>query len=88
LRGDGSSGVDVGLLADRILEMLSSVFERFDVAVQERGLEKIKTIGDAYMVAGGLPEPLPDHAHRVAALAIDISHSFVTTFVTAFHANR
>src|SRR5262249_37197660 len=47
-------------------------FEVFDVAVQEHGLEKIKTIGDAYMVAGGLPEPLPDHAHRAAALAIDM----------------
>jgi len=44
---------------DRILELLSSVFESFDRAVQEQGLEKIKTIGDAYMVAGGLPEPLP-----------------------------
>ena len=34
------------------------------------GLEKIKTIGDAYMVAGGLPEPLPDHAAAVAGLAL------------------
>jgi adenylate cyclase len=68
----GFTALASGLSPDRILEMLSSVFERFDVAVQERGLEKIKTIGDAYMVAGGLPEPLPDHAHRVAALAIDM----------------
>ena len=57
---------------DRILELLSSVFESFDRAVQEQGLEKIKTIGDAYMVAGGLPEPLPDHTRRVAALAIEM----------------
>ena len=57
---------------DRILELLSSVFESFDRAVQEQGLEKIKTIGDAYMVAGGLPEPLPDHMRRVAALAIEM----------------
>lgn len=68
----GFTALASGLSPDQILEMLSSVFERFDVAVQERGLEKIKTIGDAYMVAGGLPEPLPDHAHRVAALAIDM----------------
>ena len=48
------------------------MFSQFDHAVAEHGLEKIKTIGDAYMVAGGLPEPLPDHAHRMASLALDM----------------
>jgi class 3 adenylate cyclase len=38
--------------------------------VAERGLEKIKTIGDAYMAAGGLPEPLDDHAARVVDLGL------------------
>ena len=57
---------------DKVLEILSTVFSSFDRAVAEHGLEKIKTIGDAYMVAGGLPEPLPDHTHRVAALALDM----------------
>src|SRR5207248_6371969 len=37
---------------------------------EERGLEKIKTIGDAYMAAGGLPDPTPDHAAAVADLAL------------------
>jgi class 3 adenylate cyclase len=68
----GFTALASGFSPDRILEILSSVFETFDVAVREHGLEKIKTIGDAYMVAGGLPEPLPDHAHRTAALAIDM----------------
>ena len=68
----GFTALASGFSPDRILEILSAVFESFDVAVQEQGLEKIKTIGDAYMVAGGLPEPLPDHTHRVAALAIEM----------------
>jgi class 3 adenylate cyclase len=61
-----------GFTPERILEILSTVFERFDEAVSRHGLEKIKTIGDAYMVAGGLPEPLPDHVAKVADLAIDM----------------
>jgi class 3 adenylate cyclase len=68
----GFTALASGFSPDRILEILSSVFEGFDAAVQAHGLEKIKTIGDAYMVAGGLPAPLPDHAQRTAALAIDM----------------
>jgi adenylate cyclase len=70
----GFTAMASGFSPDRILEILSTVFEGFDVAVQRHGLEKIKTIGDAYMVAGGLPDPLPNHAHRVATLAIDMLH--------------
>ncbi len=68
----GFTALASGFSPDRILEILSTVFESFDHAVREHGLEKIKTIGDAYMVAGGLPEPLPEHTHRVAALAIEM----------------
>jgi adenylate cyclase len=68
----GFTALASGFSPDRILEILSTVFEMFDLAVRERGLEKIKTIGDAYMVAGGLPEPSPDHTHRVATLAIEM----------------
>jgi len=68
----GFTVLSTGLPPDRILEILSTVFSQFDHAVAEHGLEKIKTIGDAYMVAGGLPEPLPDHAHRMASLALDM----------------
>src|SRR5690606_6443312 len=48
----------------------SALFSLFDDLVAERGLEKIKTIGDAYMAVGGLPDPLPDHAVRVVDLAL------------------
>jgi adenylate cyclase len=52
------------------VQLLNELFSEFDTLAEERGLEKIKTIGDAYMVAGGLPEPIPDHADAVADLAL------------------
>jgi adenylate cyclase len=57
---------------DKVLDILSKIFARFDGAVAAHGLEKIKTIGDAYMVAGGLPEPIADHTRRAAQLAIEM----------------
>jgi class 3 adenylate cyclase len=58
------------LPADEVVGVLGRLFARFDELVAERGLEKIKTIGDAYMAAGGLPEPLDDHAARVVDLGL------------------
>jgi adenylate cyclase len=58
------------LPADEVVEILGRLFARFDELVAERGLEKIKTIGDAYMVAGGIPEPVADHAARVVDLGL------------------
>jgi class 3 adenylate cyclase len=58
------------LPADEVVGVLGRLFARFDELVAARGLEKIKTIGDAYMVAGGLPEPLEDHAARVVELGL------------------
>jgi len=50
--------------------MLNKIFSRFDRLAGERGLEKIKTIGDAYMVVGGIPSEMPDHAGAIMTLAI------------------
>ena len=58
------------LPADEVVGLLGRLFARFDELVTARGLEKIKTIGDAYMVAGGLPEPVDDHAARVVDLGL------------------
>ena len=58
------------LPADEVVGILGRLFARFDELVAARGLEKIKTIGDAYMAAGGLPEPLDDHAARVVDLGL------------------
>ena len=57
------------LAAERTIDVLSGIFSAFDRLAAEFGVEKIKTIGDAYMVAAGIPEAQPDHADRIAALA-------------------
>ncbi len=54
----------------QVVELLNHLFTEFDRLAFERGLEKIKTNGDAYMVAGGLPEPRDDHAVAVADMAL------------------
>jgi adenylate cyclase len=53
-----------------VVEVLNDLFSVFDHLAREQGLEKIKTIGDAYMVAGGLPDRRPDHAEAVAEMAL------------------
>ncbi len=55
-----------------LVEMLNDVFSRFDALTEKHGLEKIKTIGDAYMVVGGVPTPRRDHAIAIAKLALDM----------------
>lgn len=52
--------------------LLNEIFLGFDQLASRYGLEKIKTIGDAYMVAGGLPEPHPDHATAMASMALEM----------------
>jgi guanylate cyclase len=47
---------------DRVVDLLDSLFTSFDAMVERHGLEKIKTIGDAYMAVAGAPEARPDHA--------------------------
>ncbi len=58
--------------APDVVAFLNRIFTEFDVLADKHGLEKIKTIGDAYMVAGGMPEPRDDHAAAVADMAFDI----------------
>jgi adenylate cyclase len=55
-----------------LVVLLDGVFSRFDDLVASHGLEKIKTIGDAYMVAAGVPVHRPDHAAALADLALDM----------------
>jgi class 3 adenylate cyclase len=53
-----------------LLDLLNRVFSSFDELAGRHGLEKIKTIGDAYMVAGGIPQPQPDHLASMARLGL------------------
>lgn len=58
--------------ATELVQFLNNLFTRFDGLTEKHGLEKIKTIGDAFMVAGGMPDPQADHAIRVAYMALDM----------------
>lgn len=60
------------LSAPELVRTLNMAFSRFDTLVEKHGCEKIKTIGDAYMVVSGLPEPREDHADAMVALALDM----------------
>lgn len=55
-----------------LVGILNGIFTTFDLIVERSGLEKIKTIGDAYMLAGGIPLPREDHAQAVADVALQM----------------
>jgi len=55
-----------------LVDLLNEIFSYFDDLVEKYDVEKIKTIGDCYMVAAGVPRPRPDHAHVLARLALDM----------------
>ncbi len=55
-----------------LVRMLNETFSSFDRLSEKHGVEKIKTVGDTYMAAGGLPELRPDHAEALAELALDM----------------
>jgi guanylate cyclase len=59
-----------GLPAEDVVVLLDEVFSTFDELVERHGLEKIKTIGDGYLAAAGIPTPRPDHAEAAARLAL------------------
>jgi adenylate cyclase len=65
----GFTAISQALPAARTIDFLSRIFSAFDQLAAEHGVEKIKTIGDAYMVVGGIPDHQPDHAQRIATLA-------------------
>lgn len=55
-----------------IVDLLSKIFRHFDALTERHHLEKIKTVGDAYMVVGGVPNPMEAHTEAVADMALDI----------------
>ena len=76
--------VDFTPLAQRlapaeVVGILDQLFSRFDTLVELHGLEKIKTIGDCYMAAAGVPDPSLDHAHKAALLALDMREAVATS---------
>ncbi|SHN17585.1 adenylate/guanylate cyclase domain-containing protein [Roseibium suaedae] len=68
----GFSNITRKMSADELVSLLNDLFSRFDRLVDEHHVEKIKTIGDAYMAAAGLHGSVVDHAARIANLALEM----------------
>jgi len=54
----------------RVVDLLNEIVRRFDQLADQHGVEKIKTIGDAYMAVAGVPVPVDDHSERIAHMAL------------------
>lgn len=71
----GFTRLSAELKPKEIVSLLERVFAAFDALVEKHGLEKIKTIGDAYLVTADLPEPRADHAEVIADFALDLQQT-------------
>ena len=69
----GFTRLSADLSPEKLVESVNFYYSKFDQIVEKFGLEKIKTMGDAYMMAGGLPFPTEDHALKVVGAAFEIS---------------
>jgi len=68
----GFTQLSAQIIASELIGSLNEIFTFFDELAEQHDLEKIKTIGDSYMVVGGLPTPRSDHAEAVARMALDM----------------
>jgi adenylate cyclase len=64
-----------------VVGILDQLFSHFDTLVERHGLEKIKTIGDCYMAASGVPDPSPDHARKAALVALEMRDAIVSSAI-------
>lgn len=70
----GFTPLTVALSPRQLMEILNTVFSTFDAMTKQHHTEKIKTIGDAYMVVAGVLDSEPDHAKRIGKLALAMMH--------------
>jgi PAS domain S-box-containing protein len=68
----GFTKLTSGVSSSQLVFLLNEIFSAFDDLTEKHGLEKIKTVGDAYMVVGGLPTPNPKHGEAIAEMALDM----------------
>jgi len=68
----GFTSFSASMAPSRTVQLLNDLFSGFDKLAETYELEKIKTIGDSYMVVGGIPTPTPEHAERCACMALDM----------------
>jgi adenylate cyclase len=73
------------LTPTELIELLDALFARFDALARRHGVEKIKTIGDRYMLVGGVPVPRPDHAAAVLETARDMQAALAEFRTTTGH---
>ncbi|NEP11949.1 MAG: PAS domain-containing protein [Symploca sp. SIO2C1] len=71
----GFTPLSASMTPIELVNLLNLIFSSFDQLTQRHGLEKIKTIGDAYMAAAGLPVPKDDHAEAIAEMALDMQQT-------------
>ena len=69
----GFTPLSAELGVEHVVELLNDIHSAFDAIVARHGLEKIRTIGDGYMVVSGVPTPRPDHAHALVDTALELS---------------
>ncbi|HEY9738152.1 MAG TPA: PAS domain S-box protein, partial [Trichocoleus sp.] len=72
------TGLSADISPGELVDLLNQIFSTFDHLAEKHGLEKIKTIGDAYMVVGGLPNKMERHAEAVAQMALDMQQAIAT----------
>lgn len=68
----GFTNLSARMPPTQLVFLLNQIFSRFDQLTEKYGLEKIKTIGDAYMIASGIPTPRKDHAEAMLEMALDM----------------
>ncbi|WP_190679475.1 adenylate/guanylate cyclase domain-containing protein [Leptolyngbya sp. FACHB-671] len=68
----GFTQISAGIPPRELVTLLNQIFSTFDQLAEQHNLEKIKTIGDAYMVVGGLPIERGDHVESIASMALDM----------------
>jgi class 3 adenylate cyclase len=73
------------LSPSELVELLNTIFSMFDELVERYHLEKIKTIGDAYMVVGGLPVPRENHVESIAEMALDMQDAIAQLDLPIIH---
>jgi adenylate cyclase len=71
----GFTQLSASISPKELVHLLNDIFSKFDQLAEKHGLEKIKTIGDSYMVVGGLPNPRSDHAEAIAEMALDMQEA-------------
>jgi len=74
----GFTKLSSGIPAIKLVNMLNEIFSAFDQLAEQYNLEKIKTIGDSYMVVGGLPVARHDHAEAIAEMALEMQKTIAT----------